>query len=78
MAAALQADYVLLSPVAPTVSHPEQDPMGWEGLASLISEASVPIYALGGMTVADIPKAFAQGAAGIAAISAFWDRASGE
>ena len=44
--------------------------MGWERLAALISEASVPIYALGGMTVLDIPKAFAQGAAGIAAISA--------
>tara|TARA_R100001377_G_scaffold53322_1_gene31328 strand:+ start:274 stop:1224 length:951 start_codon:yes stop_codon:yes gene_type:complete len=78
MAAALQADYVLLSPVAATDSHPEQVPMGWARLAALISEASVPIYALGGMTVADIPKAFAQGAAGIAAISAFWDCAGDE
>lgn len=73
MAAAVNADYVLLSPVSATSSHPEQIPMGWERCAALISEVSVPIYTLGGMTVADIPKAFAHGAAGIAAISAFWD-----
>ena len=73
MAAALQADYVLLSPVAPTSSHPEQTSMGWERCSALISAVSVPIYALGGMTLADIPTAIAHGAAGIAAISAFRD-----
>jgi len=78
MAAALRADYVLLSPVAATGSHPEQSPMGWERFTALISAVPVPIYALGGMTVADIPKALAQGAAGIAAISAFWESSYGE
>lgn len=78
MAAALQADYVLLSPVASTTSHPEQSPMGWERLAQFAREVSLPIYALGGMTVGDIPKAFVHGAVGIAAISAFWDSASVE
>lgn len=73
MAAALEADYVLLSPIAPTTSHPERRPLGWERSAALINAVSVPIYALGGMTAADIPKALAYGAAGIAAISAFWD-----
>lgn len=73
MAAALKADYVLLSPVAATSSHPERSPLGWERCAALINEVSVPIYALGGMTVSDIPEAFAHGAAGIAAISAFWN-----
>lgn len=78
MAAAINADYVLLSPISPTRSHPEQAPMGWERCAALISAVSVPIYALGGMTLIDIPKAFARGAAGIAAISTFWDAPSGE
>lgn len=77
-AAALKADYVLLSPIASTVSHPEQNPMGWEHCAALISAVSVPIYALGGMSVADIPRALTYGAAGIAAISAFWNAGSGE
>lgn len=78
MAAALQADYVLLSPVASTTSHPEHSPMGWERLAQFTSAVDLPIYALGGMTVDDIPIAFAHGAVGIAAISAFWDSSSGE
>jgi len=76
MAAAVKADYVLLSPVGPTSSHPEQSPLGWERCTALISAVAMPVYALGGMTVADIPKAFAHGAAGIAAISAFWDAPS--
>lgn len=73
MAVSLNADYALLSPIAPTASHPEQLPMGWERFAELIKAVSMPIYALGGMAVTDIPKAFAHGAAGIAAISTFWD-----
>lgn len=78
MAAALDADYVLLSPIGLTGSHPEQPPLGWERCAALISAVTVPIYTLGGMTAADIPKALALGAAGIAAISAFWDAPGGE
>lgn len=78
MAVALSADYVLLSPVAPTGSHPEQAPLRWEGFSALISTVSVPIYALGGMSAADIPTALARGAAGIAAISAFWNSSSDE
>ena len=73
MAIALQADYALLSPIAPTRSHPEQAPMGWERFSALTNAVSVPIYASGGMTVPDIPTAHAHGAVGIAAISALWN-----
>ncbi len=65
------ADYAFLSPVMPTPSHPEASPLGWEQFADLITRCDLPIYALGGMTMADIPRAQLLGAAGIAAISAF-------
>lgn len=71
-AQAISADYVFLSPVATTRSHPEQTPLGWETFADLVSSSTVPIYALGGMTAQDISLALSYGAAGIAAISAFW------
>ena len=78
MAASLNADYVFLSPIASTSSHPGHSPLGWERFAELINAVSVPIYALGGMSATDIPKALASGAAGIAAISTFWDLPSNE
>ncbi len=66
-------DYVFLSPVAVTQSHPGQVPIGWEAFASLVSQAKVPVYALGGMGLQHIDQAMGCGAAGIAAISAFWE-----
>lgn len=66
------ADYAFLSPVAASTSHPEQPPLGWERFASLIAQMEIPVYALGGMRITDVPAAHSYGAAGIAAISAFY------
>lgn len=68
----IQADFVLLSPVKKTSSHPDQDGMGWDAFATLISEINIPVYALGGMTLSDLADARQAGAQGIAAISSFW------
>jgi 8-oxo-dGTP diphosphatase len=68
----LGADFALLSPVAPTSSHPEARPLGWQQFRTLASQVSIPVYALGGMTPEDLPDALAEGAHGIAAISALW------
>ena len=68
----LEADIALLSPVRPTTSHPDAAPMGWEQFNTLASQVSIPVYALGGMTRDDLPVALAEGAHGIAAISALW------
>ena len=38
----------------------------------MIEEIPLPVYALGGVTGADIEKAWLHGAQGVAAISAFW------
>lgn len=65
-------DYITLSPVANTPSHPEATILGWENFGRLAALASVPVYALGGMSESDIAPARAAGAQGIAAINCWW------
>ena len=71
-AARIGADFVTLSPVAATTSHPHAQPIGWEIAARWIAEAALPVYVLGGMREDDIVHAHAVGAQGIAAIRALW------
>ncbi|CAK0759441.1 8-oxo-dGTP diphosphatase [Gammaproteobacteria bacterium] len=66
------ADFVVLSPVLPTTSHPEAYPLGWETFAELIANLGMPVYALGGMTPDHLPLAHSHGARGIAVLSAVW------
>ena len=68
------ADFILLSPVQPTQTHPDMAALGWEAFAEMVSQIPVPVFALGGMTQADLAQAKACGAQGIAAISDFWGR----
>ncbi len=68
----LGLDFIMLSPVLPTQSHPGAETLGWDGLQKLTELASMPVYALGGMTPADRQRAFGRGAQGIAAIGALW------
>lgn len=71
----LEADFVTVSPVAATASHPGASVLGWDGLADLVAAAPAPVYALGGVTPADLQRARAVGAWGVAGISAFgWRR----
>ena len=62
----LGLDFVVLSPVKSTQSHPEIDAIGWENFAVLARKTSLPVYALGGMTLPDLPIALSYGARGIA------------
>jgi 8-oxo-dGTP diphosphatase len=71
-AAELSLDFATLSPVAATASHPGTAPLGWQAFAALCAEATVPVYALGGMLDDDLPAAWEHGAQGIAAIGAWW------
>ncbi len=70
---AIGADFALLSPVKPTASHPDAPALGWEAFAQQVTACAMPVYALGGMTSADIDDAIAHGGQGIAAIRALWD-----
>jgi 8-oxo-dGTP diphosphatase len=67
------ADFVTLSPVQQTASHPEQAAMGWQNFASLVRQAKLPVYALGGMTHQNITQAQQLGAQGVAGIRGLFD-----
>ncbi|HEX4869937.1 MAG TPA: Nudix family hydrolase [Moraxellaceae bacterium] len=68
LAARAGVDFVTLSPVRETASHPGQAGMGWDAFAALVAKAQVPVYALGGMTADDVAAARAAGAQGVAGI----------
>tara|TARA_R110002072_G_scaffold11196_2_gene50946 strand:- start:107551 stop:108543 length:993 start_codon:yes stop_codon:yes gene_type:complete len=70
-AAALSADFATVSPVLPTSSHPDQPGMGWDVLSGLADRHRIPVYAMGGLSLADLTTARAAGARGIAGISMF-------
>lgn len=74
----LEADYVFLGPVQETASHPATQPLGWEAAAALIAGINRPVYALGGLTTADVSTARHHGARGIATISGWWQSPSPE
>jgi 8-oxo-dGTP diphosphatase len=78
LAESLGLDFALLGPVARTPTHPEADPLGWTRFARLREGVSLPIYALGGLGVADVATARDHGAQGIAAIRALWPAAPGQ
>lgn len=73
-AAKLGADFVLLSPVLPTPSHPDRPGMGWSRFAEMVRDYPLPVYALGGMKSELLDTAVRHGAHGVAIHAAFWER----
>lgn len=71
-AAQLNLDFVLLSPVLPTLSHPELRGMGWDDFAKIKQDYPLPVYALGGMHCSELKNAWQAGAHGIAMQRAVW------
>ena len=66
------ADFVVLAPIKKTTSHPEAQPLGWTTFAEWTEHATMPVYALGGMTHLDIATSRQYGGQGIAGISSLW------
>ncbi len=71
----LGADYIYVSPVFETPSHPQAEPLGWNGLQRLVKRAKVPVYALGGLGADDARFALRAGCQGIAMIRGLWNNA---
>ncbi|KVD84659.1 thiamine-phosphate phosphorylase [Burkholderia stagnalis] len=71
-AARIGVDFVTLSPVLPTLSHPGAPALGWATFGAWAAQAALPVYALGGMTRAQLAGARRHGAHGIAGIRGFW------
>jgi 8-oxo-dGTP diphosphatase len=69
-AARLGLDYAVVGPVKETPSHPGAAALGWDGFAALVRDCPVPVYAIGGLTRADLAEARRRGAHGVALRSA--------
>ncbi len=66
-------DFVYLSPVLPPISHLVSTHLGWKKSADLVRDASLPVYALGGMKPSNISTACSIGLHGISMVSGLWD-----
>ena len=76
-AQAAGADYILLGPIFATPSKLRYGPpLGLEVLHEVSTQVTLPVFALGGITVERAAQCLAHGAAGIAGIRIFQDCAS--
>jgi 8-oxo-dGTP diphosphatase len=68
----LGCDFVLLSPVLPTQSHPDAPHLGWDNFAAIAAGSTIPVYALGGLKREDMQTAWQHGAHGISLLRQAW------
>jgi 8-oxo-dGTP diphosphatase len=66
---ALELDFALLGPA---LEKHGAAPLGWGGFAAIARGSSIPVYAIGGVTPADMQSAWRAGAHGLAMIRASW------
>ena len=71
-AAAIGADFALLSPVLPTQTHPGAATLGWEAFSALAAASPIPVYGLGGLGRDDVALAQSHGAHGVALLRGAW------
>ena len=71
-AAAIEADFALLSPVLPTLTHPGADTLGWGTFSALAAASPIPVYGLGGLGRDDVALAQSHGAHGVALLRGAW------
>jgi len=65
------ADFIVISPVQPTQTHPNTPPIGWNVAKQVVDKLNIPVYFLGGMGKQDLAKTLQLGAQGIAGVSTF-------
>ena len=68
-AMALGLDFAVLGPVLEKAG---ARPLGWQGFAAIARGASIPVYAIGGLTHAHMDEAWRAGAHGVAMIRGSW------
>jgi len=66
-AMALEFDFVVLGPI-----RDKAPALGWQGFREIAAGASIPVYAIGGLTRADLERAWSAGAHGVAMIRGAW------
>jgi 8-oxo-dGTP diphosphatase len=68
-AMALELDFAVLGPVKDKAG---LLPLGWERFAAMVRGTTIPVYAIGGLTRADLEQAWRAGAHGVAMIRGAW------
>ena len=68
----LNINFLVLSAVRKTLSHPNIKPIGWDKFEKIANRVNTPIYALGGLGVKDYRIALENGAVGIASQRLIW------
>jgi len=68
------ADFITLSPIFKTSSHPEAEPIGLKTLKEVSEKVNIPVYALGGITWERIKMCYKNGAYGVAGITMFVEK----
>lgn len=68
-AMALGFDFAVVGPV---LEKGDAKPLGWDGFAALVRGTTIPVYAIGGVTRADMETAWRAGAHGVAMIRGSW------
>jgi 8-oxo-dGTP diphosphatase len=71
-AMAIGLDFAVLGPVQVSATHPGATLLGWDGFRRIAAGASIPVYAIGGLTPQDMDQARAAGAHGLAMIRGAW------
>jgi 8-oxo-dGTP diphosphatase len=66
LASQLKCDFAVLGSVQATLSHPSQKPLGWVNFADIVRDSPIPVFAIGGLALADMTIAAGNGAHGIA------------
>lgn len=62
------ADYVLVSPVHETQTHPQTTALTWSGFKNITDQARIPCYALGGLQKSELEYCIQMGGQGVAGI----------
>jgi thiamine-phosphate pyrophosphorylase len=65
------ADFITLSPIFKTSSHPQAKPLGPGYIKKVSLEVSIPVYALGGVKWEKVKVCYKNGAYGVAGITMF-------
>jgi len=65
----LELDFAVVGPVKEKAG---SIPLGWERFAAMVRGSSIPVYAIGGLTRADMEGAWRAGAHGVAMIRGAW------
>ncbi|MEZ5484186.1 MAG: Nudix family hydrolase [Lysobacteraceae bacterium] len=71
-AAQLNVDALLVGSIHETTSHPGRPAIGWSRFEQLRERCPLPMYAIGGLSPADLDEARQHGAQGVAGIRAFY------